>query len=275
MMIVGDAGSEGGGNPLEPGDVIALGHEIKLRAETWSMWSGTLLGLAMTVVFLTFYLTNGRPLVTEAGGTLAGGLGGFLVGRAIGRMLCYGSVGKLLDRRQIHFEAVPGHIDGAAGLRPIGAFYLGQAGLLAIPAVFLLVWTLIFLIPSWHDRYAAWQAPYLWLLAVAVAFELAGFVLPLWQVHLDMVAVKSRYLPEADELAAQIADVGKELELDLPGDRREAQRDRLSQMTSRYRDIEAMPTWPVDRSIKRWVTLTNVALIVPLVTQATALSGFS
>jgi len=34
-----------------------------------------------------------------------------------------------------------------------------------------------------------------------------------------------------------------------------------------------MPTWPIDRSVRRRLTLANAALIVPLISQIAALAG--
>jgi hypothetical protein len=39
-------------------------------------------------------------------------------------------------------------------------------------------------------------------------------------------------------------------------------------MTKRYRDIENMPTWPVDLRTRRYFTLSNMPLVLPLLTEA-------
>jgi hypothetical protein len=36
-----------------------------------------------------------------------------------------------------------------------------------------------------------------------------------------------------------------------------------------------MPTWPLDRALRRRITLTNAALIIPLDSQIAALAGHS
>jgi hypothetical protein len=263
-----------GGRRVARRDVATFRNDLKTRAEAWATVGGVIVAAVMVGLFVIFYILAGRPALVALGGTLVGASGGFLIGRHLGRMVCYGLLDRFLDRKQMHFRAVPGHVDGAAGLKPLGDFFLRQAGLLAVPAVFLLVWTLIFLLPAWHDRYEYWQAPYLGLLAAVIALELAAFVVPLWSVHGDMKANKLACLPDADRLGGEIARVRRELERDLSGDDRGALRDRLDQLMARYREIETMPTWPVDRSIKRWLTLGNAALIVPLLTQVAALAGF-
>ena len=89
-----------------------------------------------------------------------------------------------------------------------------------------------------------------------------------------MARQKREALVRADaELGPKIADACRELERDLEPDRRAAVRDRLNQLTDSYRDIETMPTWPVDRALRRRVTLGNLAIVVPLVLQVATAAG--
>jgi hypothetical protein len=206
-----------------------------------------------------------------------GGFGGFLVGRVIGRMLSYGSLGRRLTRRGISFRVIPGHVDGAAGLKPLGNYYLHQSLLVAIPVVFLLVWSLLFLTPA-LAAYESWRPWYLVLLTLTICLGWATFYAPLRSAHEAMRRQKRDSLFTADSMIApQIVKGRGDLEQDLKPDRRSALRDRVDQLTISYREIERMPTWPLDRSMRRHITLGNIAVLVPLVIQVltAAMKGLS
>jgi hypothetical protein len=63
----------------------------------------------------------------------------YVAGQYLGRMAAYGSLGGVLEKVGIKFRVHPGHLDGAAGLQPLGEFYFFQALLVSLPAVFLAV----------------------------------------------------------------------------------------------------------------------------------------
>lgn len=252
-------------------------YAIDERARRWStafgLGLGALVGLAFIVVNLT--RSDGLPLSVEIGGPLVGAVGGFLVGRALGRMASYALLPRTFASEGVSFRATPGHIDGAAGLKPLGDYYVYQALLVALPAVFLLAWSLIFLIPTWGDRYPGWRPWYLAFLALAICIELAAFAVPLWRVHRVMDEQKHAALREADTvLGPDIGRARKQLERDLDSERRNEVRDWLDQLTTSYEEIENMPTWPLDRTLRRRMTLGNVALVVPLISEIVTLGGF-
>jgi hypothetical protein len=70
-------------------------------------------------------------------------VGGFLAGWWLGRMASFGALPILLTKAGLQLHAEPGHVDQVCGYRPLGGFYLFQAMVAAIPAVFLAVWWLI------------------------------------------------------------------------------------------------------------------------------------
>lgn len=82
---------------------------------------------------------------------------GYVAGLHLGRMASYGALGRFLKQKGCSIRVWPGHVDGAAGLRPIGDFYFFQAMVAGIPAMFLAAWW--FLIPLKGDRYARWRDP--------------------------------------------------------------------------------------------------------------------
>jgi hypothetical protein len=249
---------------------------IDQRAKRWAWRCGLALALLIAASFITVNAMRTGDLgpLDAIGGPLVGALGGFLVGRVLGSMLAYGLISRSVSAAKLTLNAVPGHVDGAAGLKPLGDFYLRQAILLALPAAFLLSWSLILLIPSWDERYSGWREWYLGLLVIAIGVEIAAFVAPLWRVHRTMQDQKREALVKADSLLApQIERAREELEQDLDNERRAAVRDQLEQLTASYQAREEMPTWPVDSTVRRRLTLGNLALIIPLVSQIAALTG--
>jgi hypothetical protein len=267
------------GNPrLTRGKLEELKAEIRERALKWSLATGIAFGLGIPVVWVVVNATREGAMrgFDEIAGPLVGAIGGFLVGRVLGRMLSYGMLGPFLKRRGVTFTATPGHVDGAAGLKPLGDYYLYQALLLALPAVFLLFWSLMFQLPKWGDRYAGWREAYLALLALAIVIEIAAFIAPMWHAHVAMKAAKREACNRDDTtVAREIAEVRALLERDLSPEGRANAQDRLDYLTARYEATETMPTWPIDRALRRRVTLGNAGLIVGLVAQVTALTGWS
>jgi hypothetical protein len=199
---------------------------------------------------------------------------GFVAGRYLGRMVAFGSLGWLLRARHVQMAVRPGHIDGAAGLKPIGDYYLYQAALAALPAVFLAVW--LFLIPVWpSQRYDQWREAYLGLLPLALAFEVLAFLLPMSAFHQEMARQKQEQRRTADVRSREIADIQAELATCEDEQRRTGLKDQLASKTQQYWDIESMPTWPVDLRMWRRFTFSNLALAAPLISEYLGLGGFA
>jgi len=264
--------------PLTKPVIATLQKELSDRTARWSSRLGIALAALIAITWAVVNVTRDQDarLFDQVAGPLVGALGGYLVGRVLGRMLSYGLLGPFLSKRRVTFRVIPEHVDGAAGLKPVGDYYLFQALLLTLPAIFLLVWSLIFLLPDWADRYGSWRETYLGLLALAIALEIAAFVAPMWHAHVAMKKEKHNALKTADtKLADDIAEVRAELAGKLSVDDRSVAHDRLDHLTARYEAIETMPTWPVDRALRRRVTLGNAGLILGLVAQVAALTGWS
>jgi hypothetical protein len=256
---------ESDGRPVEPQRVDDMYNAVRDRAKRWGWYTGAALALVIASSFIAVKGVEG-DVVVALGGSLVGAVGGLLVGRKIGHMIACSFVRRSLAEHKISFRTKPGDIDGAAGLKPLGDYYLYQAILVAIPAAFLAGWSLIFLNDAWDRYYGGWREAYLWLLALAIAFEVSAFFAPLWRVHEEMKAQKRKAIEHADrDLSREIATARDELEQDLKSDRRTAVRDQLEQLTTSYRDIEAMPTWPLDRRLRRRLTVTNVLLLLPYI----------
>jgi hypothetical protein len=174
------------------------------------------------------------------------------VGLFAGRAISYGLLARRLAEAGFTVIPDPDHLDGAAGLRPIGALYFYQSGLLAIPGIFLAAWWL--LIPLLGGRYLNWREPYAGLLLIIVIGEILAFILPMLLFHQMMLRRKNELLPEADELSRQSAQ---------PENNAADTESRVK----RYMAIDSMPTWPVDAKIRRRFGLRNAVLLLPVLAQ--------
>ena len=174
------------------------------------------------------------------------------VGLFAGRAISYGLLARRLAEAGFTVIPDPDHLDGAAGLRPIGALYFYQSGLLAIPGIFLAAWWL--LIPLLGGRYLNWREPYAGLLLIIVISEILAFILPMLLFHQLMLRRKNELFPEADELSRQSA-------------RPENNAAETESRVKRYMAIDSMPTWPVDAKIRRRFGLRNAVLLLPVLAQ--------
>lgn len=198
-------------------------------------------------------------------------VGAFLAGSFIGRAVNYSLLGQRLKKERFTINVEPEHLDGVAGLRPIGRLYFFQSALVAVPGAFLAVWW--FLIPLFGERYSAWRGVYAGLLIFVVLCEAMAFFLPMWSFHRIMSAGKARLLTEADQISEQAAEIQKQLR----GDGKEGAvtqlEDKLERLTKRYHAIVEMPTWPVDNRIRRRFALNNLFLFIPVAAQVLGASS--
>lgn len=240
------------------------------RARSWSLWGGAVASLALFCAFVLAYgirmaLTLQLPLTIIAVAL------GFVAGRYLGRMAAYGWLGWTLERLGSSLRLQPGHYDGAAGLRPIGDFYLYQATLAAIPAAHLAIWW--FIIP-WlpGNPYGHWRDPYLALLPVAIAFEALAFLVPMWAFHRIMTTEKCEWLKEADALSRQIEAEREKLSRASDTDH-ETIKARRAALVERCTSIEDLPTWPLNITLWRAFIGRTTALAAPLFVELLNLDG--
>ena len=183
------------------------------------------------------------------------------VGFFVGRACSYSWLGRRLEKLNFKINPDPGHLDGAAGLRPVGSLFLYQAMLLAIPAAFLAAWWV--LIPLVDTRYLIWRDSYAGLLAFIVACEILAFFVPMLAFHRIMVNTKQRLFEDADRLSDKIASARRSAgSTDSP-----ASVD-VEAALARYQAIERMPTWPLDAQLRRRFGIRNLILLAPVVAQA-------
>jgi hypothetical protein len=233
--------------------------KIMKRAQRFSKISALAVGIVMLVAFIwafgEYILTGGLAL------TLLEIILGMVAGYYVGQMIAFGSLGQLVRREKLSVVATPGHIDQAAGLKPIGAFYFFQAMILAIPCAYIAIWW--FVIPLHPLAYDIWRDPYLMLLAIALTLEFLAFFLPMWIFHLIMREQKDKYLKEADGLSEEIIKLEQHiLHADDPASVSDIQK-QLDFLREKYWQIENMPTWPVDALIRRKFTTNNLLLFLP------------
>ena len=105
---------------------------------------------------------------------------------------------------------------------------------------------------------------YLWLLAVAILVEVLVFVHPILAVHASMREQRKAFLARADRLSRAIETTQARLE-DTGLEERDTVKRQLAELVERYQILEKTPTWPIDQSIRRRITLQNLGLLVPFV----------
>ncbi|UCH60155.1 MAG: hypothetical protein JSV61_01410 [Anaerolineales bacterium] len=251
-----------------PEQLTTFNTNLKTRSERWADWTGILLGLLTLAAFLLGFGIQ-EALVRQPFFTFPAMLGAYFVGRLLGRTVLYGRLGSLLRVEKISILVQPGHLDGVAGLKPIGDLYFYQAMLVAIPALFLAAWWII--IPL-IGRYTNWRDPYLVLMVAALFFEILAFFLPMWTFHKEMQAQKKQLLQEADTISQRAAAIQAEIIQAESEAARKTLKDEYELIIERYWSIERMPTWPVDVRIRRQFAINNLALFLPLISQVFKLS---
>ncbi len=189
----------------------------------------------------------------------------FLAGSFIGRAVSYSRLGQRLKNEGFSINVDPEHLDGVAGLRPIGRLYFFQSVVVAVPGAFLAVWW--FLIPLFGERYSAWRDVYAGLLVFVVFCEVLAFFSPMWSFHRVMSGKKAQLLIEADQISEQATGIQKQLRGSANEGTTAQLEDQLARMTKRYQAIVEMPTWPVDKRIQRRFALNNLILFIPVIAQ--------
>lgn len=240
-----------------------LGEWFAERLEHWSHRTGLVISAVLGLAFLAAYGLT--PLSNEAGVivfTVVSVVAAYVIGRYVGQAMLFGRLHHACDESGAKLVLQPGHLDGAAGWRPLGQLYFRQALLLALPAAHLGAWWL--LIPM-VDDYHEWRQPYAWLLAVVVLWELAAFIGPMFAFHTEMSRQKQELLREADRAGQEFASLKAQLATAEDTAVRTQLNERLAVLTERYRTLEHVPTWPVDRATRRKFTVNHALLAVPLV----------
>jgi hypothetical protein len=241
-------------------DRTALLHHITARTRRDRVIGAVAISM---VIFLSWAVRLGfdpyglmtRPVAVQV--IIAAG-----VGIRIGDMVAWGTLGRSMEETKTPLGIAPGHPDGAAGLAPLGDFYLYQAWVATLPAGYLAGW--LVLIPLWGSAYAGWRGPYAGLLAVAITVEVLVFVLPMRVVHRVMAARKATILDRFDREHTLTMRSLQDGLAEEDSKAREDHKQRLADLRELYGVYTAIPTWPVSASIRRRFGLANLALALPI-----------
>jgi hypothetical protein len=235
-------------------------ERLEMHGRVWAGIGGLIAAVAMLVAFAialsrAFLFSRLLLGLAEVGGA-------YIAGSYLGRMASYGQLGWHLNSEPVEVLVQPSHVDGVAGMKPLGEFYFYQAMVVGIPAVFLAVWW--FLFPIWPRDYSHWEDSYVVLLGIAIAIEVLAFLVPVWTFHRVMLRAKAGWLGEADRLSLEIADLRRRKACARDAESKAALALEIDEKSQRYWAIENMPTWPVDVRTSRRFRLNNILLLVPL-----------
>ncbi len=246
-------------------------RDFHARSSRWAVIGG-LGGIGVTLASLWYLLATGhswRPffwiLITGVAS---------IVSYYAGYAASNGRLGNYIRSSRVTLRAQPGHLDGVAGLRPIGSLCLYQAILLAIPAFFLTSWLLIMAYaPTFgqtptHEAWAkTWQAIFVVMLALVLITEVLAFVVPMLSFHRQMQEQKAAYQADADHLSQRIASLQKQVAESDAKDDVGPIKKRHWAASEYYQSIEQMPTWPVAPSTVLQFGISNLAVFVPVFVQ--------
>lgn len=166
---------------LQPEEAMgAFENRLNRSANRWAGVGGYALAAIMGSAWLVAFVTVPQDPLYAIGFTFPGVIVEMALsvaaGRFIGRGLYYGTLAGRFREEGVTLRPIPDHVDGVAGLGPIGRIYFAQAMLVASIAAFLSVWVMLF--PVFDPRYAAWQLPYVGLLILMLVVEAVSLFWP-------------------------------------------------------------------------------------------------
>jgi hypothetical protein len=224
---------------------------------------------------------------------LIGGLIGYYVPYAVSN----GRLGHLVRKQQIAVQMQPTYPDGAAGLGSVGTLFLFQAQLLAIPALFFGVWSLLFVVgqnlvrsyfngvdafyhgvaaslpprPSQFVEYlplvSSWLTPYIVLFCIMVGAEILAFLVPMRSFHAIMAEEKRALIREADAIGQRIVATQKAIIDAKTPEEVTGLSEQLAVMKTYYEAVQRMPTWPLNPNTAWRFIIATSGLFVPLLAQ--------
>ncbi len=249
---------------MSPKELVSFQTQMSKRGKNFGVVFAVIVGIAIFIAFVLAQHTF------EIGLLILETFLGLVAGFYIGQMIAYGTMGQLARTENVNIVSQPGHIDGAAGLQPIGNYYFFQAKVVALPCAFLAVWWVIIPLTPWYSN---WREPYLLLLIVALIFEIFSFIAPMWVFHLIMSAAKMEHLENADEISQKVMKLESQIIETTDSNWAGELQDQSNFLRERYREIENMPTWPVDANTRRRFTFNNLALFSPFLLDIVSSSG--
>jgi hypothetical protein len=199
------------------------------------------------------------------------------------RLAHYGTLASVLSTDEGRLRIVPGHFDGASGLKPIGDFYLYQALLFAIPILWFGLWW-AWIIPNYKDvicsvtgqpqfLFREWQEPFFILWLVVLGYFYFAFVRPFWMLRRRLRTTRADLNQhEAVRIEGEILERQKRLLLET-SDRRDDTADEIDRLSRHLWSIRTMTDWPMDFStLAKYQSIVLGEVLLPLA--AAAVSSF-
>ena len=110
------------------GDLSGVNDMVDKCSLEWGTRTGSVVAAAILIVLIfaapKYVLIHHPALLIRSSLVPAEMLGGFVAGFHLGRLVSYGRLGRVLRRAGCTLQPRPGHIDKAAGLKPVGDFLL-------------------------------------------------------------------------------------------------------------------------------------------------------
>lgn len=257
----------------ETSEVGALLSTIAARARTNARIGAVVFPLAIIFAYVCVYFSRERTgdhfwlkiALEIAAGALVGGIGG--------RVVTYGFLGQWLRQRNLPIQVKLGHPDGTGGLKVVGDFFLYQATLVLLPAIFFAFWWAI--APAWPVDvsvgpfdFLEWRNLFALFFLILIGIETLAFVAPMIFFHRKMFESRQLFDREADEIGEAILQIDEELAEPTDGESIEKLAIRRQQLESRFQQLDAAPIWPVDSRIRHRFTWGNTALFaLPMLTK--------
>jgi hypothetical protein len=291
VLVVDDAG------------VALLKQEMSVRGTAVQVWSGILITL---VIFGSYLLVFGpvtirawnawqsgqypqasTTLIQIGTFTLVSAIGAALAGLLFGRLTHYGRLAGVLSKDEKYLRIIPGHADGACGLKPIGDYYLYQALVFAVPIIWLSAWW-AWIIPNYkdmlctltgqpHQLFATWQGPYFLQWLVVLVYFYMGFVWPFIALRRRIKRARASFnANEATRLQADIFALQNELSDPTESEVKQDQNAIMPLLDAKSRELWAirnMSSWPMDAgTLAKYRSLLVGEVVLPVVA-ALATSG--
>ena len=194
-----------------------------------------------------------------------------LVGLRISRLAAHGLIGSVLQAQDVGLNLIVDHSDRAGGTAEIGKFYLFNASVLLIPAVWLVIWIVnIPLIEDHPGKNNLWPAHFVILLAITSAIFVVAVWLPMIKFSQMMHEWKGLHLvPELASLKRQYFEIcdGNASALG-PAEGKSRQ-----ELVRRMHALTSISDWPVTPdSIGKHLSILSI-LLPPIVSGLLSYSG--
>ncbi len=268
--------------------IDALKARMQSQGRAIELWSGFLIGV---VVLASFYWVFADMVVTSwhawREGRLAGGglalaefglfaaisvIAACIAGLFFGRLTRFGMLASVLSDDHKRLRVIPGHFDGACGLKPIGDFYLFQALLLAIPILWLAAWW-AYIIPQFKDvvcpvtrqpqfLFAEWRGPFFVQWLIVLAYFYSGFARPVAKLRRRIRETRlALSQDEVPRLEREILNAQQQHSSDTETDEHILASDRAA---LRLWGIRNISDWPMDKvTLAKYQSLIGGEVLLP------------